>query len=874
MATTPRPTSPRQPQRRRSAWLAWSVCGLSVALVLSLVAWADSFSWAETPLHDSGIWVTNGRQSQYGRVNKAAGAIDGVLLLPGDSGPTGSRIDVLQDGATVVVRDLTGGRLLPVDAAAGANLMTSQVALPPTTVVDLAGGVLAAVDSRTGEVRLTTYDPDRPLDLTPLDPTSPARLTTPLSGVSDARVDLAVGLDGVVHVVSSAGLDLVLEPDDSEAVERQFAGAGELTAVAVTLVGDQPVVADPDSGRLWLPGGQVVETPNGVGLKLQRPSGPADAVWLATVAGLVRVGLYDGRVEESPAPLSGATTAAAVAEPVVVADCALGAWAGSPGAVLRVCPGQSAQSIGIDRQGELLEPVFRVNRSLVVLNDVETGRVFDLERGASLDFWSELQPPDDVADQLEESRRRSDVTDPEAVDDLIGARPGRVTVAHVLDNDSDAAGQVLVVSGLDRGSTPDQVGLTIAPDGQTIHIDLPDPAPLGSFSFGYEVFNGVGRGGAQVTVEARGPDLNSVPQLRPGATTPVFPVASFGSLALPVLGDWRDPDGDAVSLTRATWAGGPLPVTGDGQIRFVADRHDSTEQVEVTYWVSDGRTESEAKAIVHLLGVGESHGVAPVGFPDVVRAQVSAPVKVFPLSNDMVGADPAQPGARLALQGSVLTPDGVEARTDLASGLVELTAQRPGSYQLDYTVGFGSAPFGHSVIRLDVSDDESLGLTAVPDQVAVRGQVPVTVDVLANDWDPRGSVLTVVRVEVDRADQLRVAVVDGRWVRVMPLVAELAPNPAQVRYVVTDGQGQTASGLIQLTQLPAVADGGDVAVVNDDWARVRVGDQVLVPVLGNDASVSGLPLVIDDRYVGVAAGELSVVDPSGVVGRDVGRAFV
>ncbi|MDR1079114.1 MAG: hypothetical protein LBL55_10785, partial [Propionibacteriaceae bacterium] len=186
-----------QRPRRLNRWLSWLVCGLSAVLVISLVGWSDSFSWGQAELHDSGVWVTNGGQSQYGRVNKAAGAIDTVLRLPDDPGPSGARIDVLQDGNTVAMRDLTGGRLLPIDAFDGVNLIDGQVALPPTTVLDMNGGALAAVDTRSGEVRLVGYGADQTLDLTALDQASPPLTTLPLSGPGDARVDLAVGLNGV-----------------------------------------------------------------------------------------------------------------------------------------------------------------------------------------------------------------------------------------------------------------------------------------------------------------------------------------------------------------------------------------------------------------------------------------------------------------------------------------------------------------------------------------------------------------------------------------------------------------------------------------------------------------------------------------------------
>ncbi|MDR1387854.1 MAG: hypothetical protein LBJ44_09775, partial [Propionibacteriaceae bacterium] len=859
---------------RPRAWLAGGVCGLSGLLVLSLVGAADSFARGQTELHDSGVWVTNEKDGLFGRINKSAIGMDAVLGVPGDPGPAGFRLDVHQDGSSVVLQDVAGGRLVPVDALEGKNLFDDASTLPPTAQVSLGGGSLATLDTRSGDLKAVRYETGQIPALSGLDVSAPALATLEPSGRSSGdRVGLAVGQDGVVYAVSTSGeaVKLAWGPAGFSAPERfRFAGQGELTTVAVTVVGDRLVVADPSAGRIWLPDGQVVDLPEGAGLVLQKPGPAADRVWLATSAALIGLPLDGGQPDTAWTP----AVPGPAGQPVVVAGCAFGAWAGWPADVVRSCDGGPAENWRPQEQVDLGQPIFRVNRGLVLLNDGLDGQVFDIDLGRSVDHWTEVQPPvDDTTAEDDEGRRRSDSPDPTAVDDVVGLRPGRMAVAHVLDNDSDAMGRVLVVQRLERGDLPEQVGLSIAPDGQTIQVDWPADLAGAGFSFRYQISNGVGQAWGQVSGTVHSPEVNSQPELRLDATEPVFPVAAFGGVALNVLADWRDPDSDAVSVTRAEWDDGQLPVTGDGQIHFVAGRYETTVEVEVRYWVSDGVAESQGTALVHILTPGDS-GIAPVGHPDVVRAQINLPVRVRPLDNDLVGADPAQPSARLTLAGAIPAPEGVEVRSDPASGQVEVTSSRAGTFFLNYSLAFGSAPFGSSFIRVDVVEETELDLVAVRDQVAVRGQVPVTVDVLANDWDPRGSVLTVVRVEVDRADQLRVAVVDGRWVRVMPLVAELTPNPAQVRYVVTDGAGRRADGVVLVTQLPAVADGEDVAVVNDDWARVRVGDQVLVPVLGNDASVSGLPLVIDDRYVGVAAGELSVVDPSGVVGRDVGRAFV
>jgi hypothetical protein len=147
------------------------------------------------------------------------------------------------------------------------------------------------------------------------------------------------------------------------------------------------------------------------------------------------------------------------------------------------------------------------------------------------------------------------------------------------------------------------------------------------------------------------------------------------------------------------------------------------------------------------------------------------------------------------------------------------------------------------------------------------------VDVIGNDFDPIGSVLTVQSASAT-TDQIDVAVLEGRWVRIMPSADELRPNPQVVHYTVSNGRAE-ATGDITVTQLALGAT--DRAIVRDDYAMVRDADSVIIPVLDNDSSESGAPLVLDNNVSDAAAGQLKVFDPSVAAGQaagDIGKAYV
>ena len=106
--------------------------------------------------------------------------------------------------------------------------------------------------------------------------------------------------------------------------------------------------------------------------------------------------------------------------------------------------------------------------------------------------------------------------------------------------------------------------------------------------------------------------------------------------------------------------------------------------------------------------------------------------------------------------------------TDLDAGQLTFTGERAGTYFLSYDAAFGNAPLDQGTIRVDVkaSPKRAADPIAMPDTLTVYGQAPGIVDVLANDLDPAGGLLVVQRAVGDRADQLDVAIVDGRWLRI------------------------------------------------------------------------------------------------------------
>lgn len=850
-------------------WLLPGVAAVAALVIVVTATMSHGFPVRELDLNDTGIWISNDADGELGRINKAVGALDARLGPPGTRSAN-YQLDVLQDGNLVLGWHQSQGTAFQIDTSLAKPAGSTEIAVDPTNSLAVGGGTVAKVD-RAGRVWATRYDPlTGEVNLGALD--SAVKPLAELGLPADAAVDslaLTVSQNGTVEVVGVNQRRITVRPDGVGFADPSLSETAQLNKVALTTVGDHLVMLDTDTGKLILPGGKVVALPADQSPRLQQPGPAADWVLVATRTSLLRVGLSDGLV--NPVDTGGNGEPAA---PVRLGGCDFSAWAGA-GRVSRACDNTGLEVQQVDRTGGLIRPAFRVNHSLILLNDQANGRAWDLDAQRSVDNWPDLRPQANQHQETKQTTRSADAK-PRAVDDDLKARPDRTTVLHVLDNDLDSAGGVLAITSLNTAGLPKGAGAHISPDGQTVLFTLPDGAARARFT--YVVSNGTASDEGAVVVSNAG-SQESAPHLRPNFQPIRYSAASFGTLAIPVTTDWRDDEGDPVTVLSASAEdGSAIPVTGDGVINFTADGEPVETNRRINYQVTDGSTGATANGtvVVRVLAARKSVTTVPaVAEPDIARGEVGKPISIMPLANDIPGADPRDLSARLRLNAEVSGKANIAVTTDTRSGQVLAVAQRAGSYFLSYSVAYGNAPVASGRIRVDASaaagGDRPV---AMPDQVAVRGQAPVLVDVLANDYDPAGGLLTVQAADPAQPTQVAAQVVAGRWLRILP-TDRLSPNPQAVHYTISNGSTE-ASGDVLLTQLAAVKQ--DAVLARKDNAVVRVGDSVLIPVLANDSSLSGQALSLTTDGLGAAHdGELPVADPSRSATEDqgdVGNAYV
>lgn len=803
---------------RSFAWLRARPRTLASAGVVSAAAVAittlafvyDGLPTTEVDLHDGGVWVTKQSSLLVGHFNHESEVLDGALRTPSQD------YDILQSGATVLMVDAENSTVSTVDPA---NVALAEPAdLPGSAVVALGGQTVAVLDTAKGG-----------LWVAPAGGSLKVKGEDPLAELGKGAA-VAVGLDGTVYAVSPDKGEIVVvrtdaegEPGDPES--RPLDGLKKDAKASITVVGDQPVVLDSDSGTVFVNGTQV-KVPEAT--EVQQPSAAADAVAVATSSGLVRVPFDGSKPQTTDAGRDGTPTA-----PVYLDGCTYAAWSGS-GRFVRDCTGD-ADDLKSDVKG--LEPTsvlrFRVNRDVIVLNDVVSGATWmaveDLQR---VDNWDEITPPEGDSEDDEQTTedttettlpKRSEInTPPTATDDDFGVRPGRTTMLAVLDNDSDPDGDILTAHV--TGDGPSFGEIQQVDNGRALQIAVPDGA-TGSTSFTYEITDG--RGGtdtATVKLSVHGWDVNEAPKAK---RTTTVAVEAGGTVTYNVLPDWYDPDGDDVFLKSAYASDGDeSDFTSDGRVTFRAVGGTQGRK-EVPVVVSDGTDDGTGGVRFDVKPIGST---IPVTNADYVVVRVGKTATVSPLQNDV--SSTREP-LRLARVDEVA---GATINPDYPNKTFTFTSDTPGTYYVQYLVAAGVEPVP-GLVRVDVIEESDVDLppVAVRDIALLPAGGEVLVDVLQNDSDPNGGILVVQSVTAESNAGIGVAVLNHETLRITDQAA--LSQQVRITYRISNGSQQAEADVIVIP-VPAPAQLRP-PVANDDQAVVRAGDVVTIPVLDNDYHPNG-----------------------------------
>ena len=340
------------------------------------------------------------------------------------------------------------------------------------------------------------------------------------------------------------------------------------------------------------------------------------------------------------------------------------------------------------------------------------------------------------------------MTAPVAVDDSDSIAEDGSSTVDVLVNDSDVDGDGLSVTGVTQGSNG---SVTDNGDGTLSYV--PDADWNGVDSYTYTVTDGVLTDTATVTVTVGA--VND----EPVAVDDAAAIAEDGSSTVDVLANDSDVDGDTLSVQSVTQgSNGLVTDNGDGTVTYTPDP-DWNGVDSYTYTVSDGALTDTATVTVTVAAVNDPPGA--VDDADSISEDGSSTVDVLVNDSDVEGDTLTVLSVTQGSNGSV---------TDNGDGTVTYSPDPDwnGIDSYTYTVWDGTDS-DTAVVTVTVAavNDEPV---AVDDSDSIAEDGSSTVDVLANDFDVEGDILSVQSVTqgsngsvVDNGDGTVTYTPDADW---------------------------------------------------------------------------------------------------------------
>ncbi|WP_299881427.1 Ig-like domain-containing protein [uncultured Cocleimonas sp.] len=354
----------------------------------------------------------------------------------------------------------------------------------------------------------------------------------------------------------------------------------------------------------------------------------------------------------------------------------------------------------------------------------------------------------------------------------------------VIDNDSDADGDTLKITGIGEAGNGQAVI-----SGENI-IYTPDTGFSGPDSVSYEINDGKG-GTASATLNIKVLERpNTVPDARNDSASTVGTTPKN----ITVLANDTDPEGDTLTVTNVT-----IPSNGTAtlntttkKIRYIAKNGFSGTD-KFKYTISDGYGGTDT-ATVTVTVTPPPPNNAPDAVEDSAGVDFDKTKTVNVLAND---TDPD--GDTLSVVSIVQPPLGFAVLNN--DGTIFFDPQsNVGSITVTYTISDGRGGSDTATLTFS-STDPNDGNDSYPEiyneVVSTPKNTPIFIDVLANDSDADGDVLIL-----DQVDQGQ----NGTTTKVNGGVL-YTPNPGFTGtnifyYGVHDGHGHNGSGNVTVTVTP------------------------------------------------------------------------
>jgi large repetitive protein len=876
------------------------------ALVVGLAVTSSGYEAQDTPRLETAVWVTRDDTGQYARVNTDLGEIDTVKAVddPNTVVQSGARSVIVTQGGRQLwpvdssnPLDFTAASApvdeapvdeAPVDGAPVDEVPVDEQAAPDpaataapepapqptagpedsttraksisapsgTTFVTSAGRYIVYLTD-AGKVFLgrvssddgSYSDPGRTDPVDPFGNTAGQGEDAP----SFSATAVAVASDGEVVVYSAAEKSIRRFRADTgqfvggpTTISDGPAGGAQLD---LAIVGSRWVMSDPGAKKLWIDGRTgAIATGLSTTATLQQSSGDdgdTTVVYLADSNGLVSVDLASGTVSDPIITASGTPAA-----PVTVAGVTFAAWISPSGGTLwSSTDGERALTVVKDilEPIDVLLPVFRTNGDRAVLNESVTGMLWTVPTGELVPMEQWAIEKNSTAVGVVKVDDVSEEEPPVAHDDSFGVRRGGIARLPLLLNDSDPNRKdVLTIApeSIKSGLSSQSFGeLQLVSNQQEATVRV--RASSGTTEFSYAVTDGIETSKtARVALTIVPDNVNHDPKWC-GVDDcvqqwPTPQIAAGGTITVPVLTGWVDPDGDPMVVVSATKDDPKAHVTvvplDDGSVAIQhTDPNGITDgAIAITVTIADDHGGSATKSLLVNVAANPQLDARPIAV--LAGAGQTETIAVADYVSGGSGS------FRLVDATASAASDALVVVPNAAAGELDLSATKPGSYVVTYTVQDVVTKTEQSAnIRLTVTNANT-AMSMSPITAYVRANEDTTVDVLAAVQNTSNRVLIVSGIRSLDAG-LNAGVVGQSAVRVRTTSSKQQPGLVGSAIVtVSNGNGASVEGQLTVFLVPRSSDVGAIAVA--DTVSVRAGSQVDIPVTANDVSPQGERLVV------------------------------
>ena len=354
---------------------------------------------------------------------------------------------------------------------------------------------------------------------------------------------------------------------------------------------------------------------------------------------------------------------------------------------------------------------------------------------------------------------------------------GQLAGIQVLTGATDVDGDPLAVSAATAGNGT----VAINPDGTLTYTPNANYTGPDTVTFTVDDGNG-GTANGSFAVSVGG--VNDAPVA--GTVAPVT-IAEDGTAAgIDVLSGASDPDGDPLSVTRATALNGTVTIAPDGTLSYAPDA-DYNGPDTITYRLSDGRGgETDATIAVTVTAVNDA---PDAGLPAAASVPSDATVVI-----DLVGPASDAEGDAVSLLSA--TADFGTATVNPDGTILYDPSGYIGPVRIDYVLSDGTATTSATLAISSTDGNDApvpgSGLTATTDE-----DVAATIDVLSSATDPDGD--TIIVTAAGAAEGAVTVNPDGTLGYTPPAGFS---GTDQIVYTLTDSRGAMATGTVEVTINP------------------------------------------------------------------------